>query len=190
MPGHPQVSGLLDSENEDGSVSSWLSQLLMDVRENLWALLPSQFSQDRPSFFPFKICTFLCSSHGVGPRWRDLTVSALGPHGDTSLSKLMVPTHTETIVVKDIHRSRLALTGRNKWACLYLKWSLLQYEGIALAYCISFYPVWLLPLGDLLFSEEETEGKFIWGRKEVEAELGDMQGEETMVRMYGMRIYF
>lgn len=32
--------------------------------------------------------------------------------------------------------------------------------------CILFCPVCLSSLGALLFAEEETEGKLIWGRKE------------------------
>lgn len=46
------------------------------------------------------------------------------------------------------------------------------------------FSVWL-SLGGLLFSEEEREGEWIWGRREARVDRG-----ETVVRMYKRRIYF
>lgn len=165
---------LLDSEAEDGSVSSWLFQHLVDVRKNFVGHAPIPYFSNSPYFFLLKMCTFSCDSHHVGPRWRNL-------------SNPVVPMHTKAIAVEDIHRRRLVLTGRNKWGCSHFKRPLLRCEGIDF---VLFCPVWQLSLGGLLLSEEETEGVLICGRGKAEAELGGVQGEETGVRVYWMGIDF
>lgn len=45
--------------------------------------------------------------------------------------------------------------------------SSLNRRALALTYCILFSPLWLLSSGNLIFSEEESEGEWIWGTQEV-----------------------
>lgn len=59
-------------------------------------------------------------------------------------------------------------------------------ETFALSYCMLFCCVWLFSLGHLFFSEEEIEGKQIWGREEEKG--SEKKGrKKTVVRMYYMR---
>lgn len=59
-------------------------------------------------------------------------------------------------------------------------------ETFALSYCMLFCPVWLFSLGYLFFSEEQTEGKQIWGRGEEKGSKNNGRNK-TVVRIYYMR---
>lgn len=49
-----------------------------------------------------------------------------------------------------------------------------------------FYPLWLLSLRSLLFSQEEMEEEWMWGKGVVWGELGGVGGEETEAGTYCM----
>lgn len=56
---------------------------------------------------------------------------------------------------------------------------------------MSFFPVWLLSRGDLLSSEEETEGVDLRENESGEGDLGRVEGWEIVFGIYYMRgIYF
>jgi hypothetical protein len=59
----------------------------------------------------------------------------------------------------------------------------------AFSYCIMFYPIWLLSIEGLLYSEEETKSTWIWGMGRWK-ELERVNGECGQAVFYERRLYF
>ena len=64
-------------------------------------------------------------------------------------------------------------------------------KAFALSYCILFFPIWLLSLGSLLFSKEETEWEGIRRRVEGEGSWKEWrEGSCGWDILYGRKGYF